>query len=161
MSEIITYSAQNFKRTVNYNYQFILIGNSIDGGIDTDIISFIDFKELQSKLPSILVNLEHFGEWDLKLYQVAKPYKIIKKYGYYKVPNSGRLIFEHNYMDYHINSVQFQNDNMEIIGSYMEITENWNAKSDEDFLNYEIDIAVKTIHFKNHARNPTIYTNEL
>jgi hypothetical protein len=161
MGEIITYSAKNFKRTIDYSVQFILIGNSIDGGIDVNIISFNNFEELQSKLPSILANLEHFGEWDLKLYQVSKPYKIIKKYGYYKIPDSGKLIFEHSYMDYHIKSVQFQKDNMEIIGSHMEIIENWNAKSNEDFLNYEIDIEIKTIHFKDHAKSPLFYTGVL
>ena len=155
MSEIITYSSQNLKRTINYSLQFILIGNSIDGYIDVDIIAFNDFTELKSKIPPILANLEHSGEWDLKLFQVAKPYKIIKKYGYYKTPNCGKLIFEHSYMDYHIKSVQFKKDKMEIIRSHMVIIENWNAKSNEDFLNYEIDIAVKTIHFKDHVKNPS------
>lgn len=152
MSESITYSSQNFIRTIDYSEQFILIGNSIDGCIDVDLIIFKDFEDLKTKIPSILANLECFGEWDLKLFQVTNPYKIIKKHGYYKTPNRGKLIFDHSYMDYNIKSVQFKNDKMEIIGSHMEIIENWNAKSNEDFLNYEIDIAIKTIDFKNFAK---------
>jgi hypothetical protein len=83
---------------------------------------------------------------------VQKNFKISKKYGYYKVPSSGKIILHHSYMDYPVKSFGFSNHKLEIIGSHMEIIENWNAKSNEDFLNYEIDIEVKTIHFKEHAK---------
>ena len=80
MSEIIIYCSQNFKRTIDYDLQFILIGNNIDGFINVDLITFIDFTELKAKMPSILINIEHSGEWDLKLYQVCNSFQIIKKY---------------------------------------------------------------------------------
>ena len=152
MSEIISYSVQSYKRSIDFSSNFLLIGNNIDGRADVDMVNFNNFEELKSNLPKILTKLESFGEWDIKLYQVKKLFKIIKKYGYYKVPNRGRLIFEHSYMDYHIKSVQFNEHKMEIIGSSMDIIENWDAKSDEDFLNYEIDIEVKTIFFKSIER---------
>jgi len=152
MSEIISYSAQSYKRSIDFNSNFLLIGNNIDGRVDVDIVNFNNFEELKLSLPAILVNLECSGEWNLKLYQVPQQFKIIKKYGYYKVPSRGKLIFEHSYMDYHIKSVDFNGIKMEIIGSYMDIIENWDAKSDEDFLNYEIDIEVKTIFFKSYVR---------
>jgi hypothetical protein len=152
MSETISYTAQSYKRTIDYNSKFILIGNNIDGIVDVDQISFNNFEELKLKLPGILVNIECSGEWDLKLYQVQKNFKISKKYGYYKVPSSGKLILQHSYMDYPVKSFEFSNHRLEIIGSHMEIIENWNAKSNEDFLNYEIAVEVKTIHFKEHAK---------
>jgi hypothetical protein len=147
MSETINYNAQSYKRSIDYNSNFILIGNNIDGNVNLDSITFRDFEDLKLRLPQIFDNLEYFGEWDLKLYQVSNSCQIIKKYGYYKIPNSGKLIFEYNYMDYHIKSILFKDQKMEIIGSHMKVIENWNAKSDEDFLNYEIDIEVKTINF--------------
>ncbi|WP_035759217.1 hypothetical protein [Flavobacterium tegetincola] len=152
MSETISYTAQSYKRTIDYNSNFVLIGNNIDGSVDVDLIRFNNFEEVKLKLKSILVNLECFGEWDLKLYQVQKNFKISKKYGYYKVPRSGKLILRHSYMDYQIKSLDFFNHKLEIVGSHMEIIENWNAKSNEDFLNYKIDIEVITIHFNEHAK---------
>jgi hypothetical protein len=147
MSETINYNAQSYKRSIDYNSNFILIGNNIDGYVSIDSITFAGFEDLKLRLPQIFDNLEYFGEWDLKLYQVCNSSKIIKKYGYYKIPNSGKLLFEYNYMDYHIKSVLFKEHKMEIIGSHMEVIENWNAKSNEDFFNYEIDIEVKIIIF--------------
>lgn len=35
---------------------------------------------------------------------------------------------------------------IQIVGCYMEVIENWNTKKDEDFLNYEIDVEVRTIY---------------
>ena len=152
MSEIISYTAQSYKRTIDCNSNFVLIGNNIDGSVDVDIINFNDFEEVKSKLLNILVNIEYCGEWDLKLYQVQKNFKISKKYGYYRVPRSGKLILRHSYMDYDVKSLDFFNHKLEIIGSHMEIIENWNAKSNEDFLNYKIDIEVITIHFNEHTK---------
>lgn len=148
MSEIINYNAKSYKRSIDYNSNFVLIGNNIDGYVSLNIIIFHDFEDLKLRLPEIFYNLEYFGEWHLKLYQVSNTFKIIKKYGYYKVPNFGKLIFEHSYMDLHIKKIVFTENKMEIIGLEMNINENWNAKSNEDFLNYEIDIDIKTINFK-------------
>lgn len=153
MSEIINYNAKMYKRSIDYNSNFLLIGNNIDGYVSLNIITFRDFDDLKLRLPKIFYDLEYFGEWDLKLYQVANSFKIIKKYGYYKVPNSGKLIFQHNYMDLHIKKIIFKDNKMEMMGSEMNVIENWHAKSNEDFLNYEIDIDIKTIQFKHVNQN--------
>lgn len=148
MNEIINYNAKMYKRSIDYNSNFVLIGNNIDGYVSLNMTTFHDFEDLKLRLPEIFYNLEYFGEWDLKLYQVSNTFKIIKKYGYYKVPNFGKLIFKYSYMDFRIKKIVFTENKMEIIGSEMNIIENWNAKSNEDFLNYEIDIDIKTINFK-------------
>ena len=48
-------------------------------------------------------------------------------------------------MDYPIKLIQFLPNKIQIICSSLEIIENWNAKSNEDFLNYEIDVEVVNI----------------
>lgn len=48
-------------------------------------------------------------------------------------------------MDYPLKSLHFLPNKIQTIGSSLEVIENWNAKSNEDFLNYEIDVAIKTI----------------
>lgn len=148
MSEIINYKEQNYKRTIDYSANFLLIGNKIDGFVDIDEIQFKNFEELKLKLPSILSKIECFGEWQINLYQISKPYRIRKKYGYFKVPTRGKLVFEHSYMNYPINSVYFLEDKIQIVCSLLEIKENWNAKSNEDFLNHEIDIEIINIYTK-------------
>ena len=122
-----------------------MIGNNIDGFVDIDVIEFQNFKDLKSRLPKLLYNIECAGEWNIRLYQITKPYKIIKKYGYFKTPSHGKFILEHSYMDYPIKLMQFLPNKIHIICSSLEIIENWNAKSNEDFLNYEIDVEVVNI----------------
>jgi hypothetical protein len=147
MSETISLSEQNYKRSLDLNSKFLIIGNNIDGYVNIDIEEFDNFEDLKHKLPGLLTKINCSGEWDLKLFQIAKTYKIIKKYGYYKTPSHGKLIFAHNYMDYPIKSVKFETNKIQVIGSSLEIVENWKAKSNEDFLNYEIDIEVKNIMY--------------
>jgi hypothetical protein len=123
----------------------LLVGNNIDGFVDIDIEEFQNFEDLKSRLPLLLSNLECRGEWNVKLYQITKPYRILKKYGYYKTPSHGKILLEHSYMDYPIKSIHFLPNKIQLICSCLEVIENWNAKSNEDFLNYEIDVEVKTI----------------
>lgn len=123
----------------------MLIGNTIDGYVTIDIEELHNFEDLKSRLPTLLYTIECAGEWDIKLFQITKPYRIIKKYGYNKTPSHGKILLEHSYMDYPIKSVHFLPNKIQIICSCLEVIENWNAKSNEDFLNYEIDVAVKTI----------------
>ena len=78
--------------------KFLLIGNNIDGRVNVWTEAFENFEKVKSKLPEIFSNLEYEGEWTLKLYQVPDKYAIHHKYGYYKVPSRGRLVFEYSYM---------------------------------------------------------------
>lgn len=48
-------------------------------------------------------------------------------------------------MDYQIKSVEFLANKIQIVGCSLEVIENWEAKSNEDFLNYEIDVEVTTM----------------
>jgi len=41
--------------------------------------------------------------------------------------------------------MNFKPNKIQIIVFSLEVIENWEAKSNEDFLNYEIDVEVKTI----------------
>jgi len=100
MSESINYYGEIYKRKINKDSPFLLVGNNIDGYIDIDIIGFENFIDVESRLLSILSNLECRGEWDVKLYQIEKPYRIYKKYGYYKYPTKSKLIYEHSYMNF-------------------------------------------------------------
>jgi hypothetical protein len=146
MSETISYSEQSYKRTINFDAKFLLIGNNIDGYVDIKKIEFENFESLKEKLPEILMNLECRGEWNVSLYQILKPYTLRKKHGYYNVPSHGKLIFEHSYMDYPIKTINFLPNKIQLVGSMMEIIENWNAKSDEDFINYEVCVDVININ---------------
>lgn len=122
-----------------------MVGNNIDGFVAIDIEEFQNFEDLKSRLPLLLSNLECRGEWDVKLYQITKPYRILKKYGYYKIPSHGKLLLEYSYMDHPIRSINFWPNKIQMICSSLAVIENWNAKSNDHFLNYEIDVAVKTL----------------
>jgi hypothetical protein len=123
----------------------LLVGNNIDGFVGIDLVEFENFEDLKSRLPLLLYNLECRSEWNVKLYQITKPYKILKKYGYYKTPSHGELLLEYSYMDHPIKSLQFLPNKIQMICSSLEVIENWEAKSNEDFLNYGIDVEVRTV----------------
>jgi hypothetical protein len=69
----------------------------------------------------------------------------IKKYDYYKTPGPGKLILEHGYMDHPVRSLEFLPNRIQMICSWLQVIENWEAKSNEDFLNYAIDVEVTTV----------------
>ena len=146
MSEKITYSEQSYKRSIDINAKFLLLGNNIDGYVDIKIEEFKNFEDLKSRLPKMLLNIESWGEWELNLYQITKPFRIIKKYGYFKTPSRGKLILKHSYMEHRMKSISFLPHKIQIVGCYLETIENWEAKSNEDFLNYKIDGEVRNIY---------------
>lgn len=78
--------------------KFVLIGNDIDGRVNIDIIEFENYEEVKIRLPKIFENLWFEGEWRIHLYQVPQKWSINYKYGYYRVPRRGKLVFEFTYM---------------------------------------------------------------
>jgi|GEM_PF-3844646 len=141
MDLLVNYSEQIYKRRIDPDSTFLLIANPIDGFINVGIIEFKSFEDLSNNLLKIFLELECFGEWDIKIYQTKKPYKILKKYGYYKYPSNGKLILKHSYMYLPIRNINFKKGLIEIIGSEIEVKENWENEH-EDFLDYEIDLEI-------------------
>jgi hypothetical protein len=137
----VYYSERKFKRTINKNSTFILIGNNIDGMVDFRFREFKNFKELSDQLLGILSNLKCCGEWDINLYQVKAPYNIWRKYGYYKYPSNGKLIFTHSYMNCPIKEIKFTDNEIIFIGSLLDVTENWHNPN-LDFHQYDLSIEV-------------------
>lgn len=128
--------------------KFLLIGNNIDGRVNIWTEVFQDFEEVKAKLPEIFSSLEYEGEWTLKLYQVPDKYAIHHKYGYYKVPSRGRLVFEYSYMvegediDFHIT-----NSMIHVSSISKSKGETWNKKKGEedDLKVYEEYVTVELI----------------
>lgn len=141
MESLVNYSEQIYKRRIEPDSTFLLIANPIDGFINVSTEEFKSFEDLSNNLLKIFLGMECSGEWDIKIYQTKKPYKILKKYGYYKYPSNGKLIFKHSYMDLPIKNINFKKDLIEIIGSEIEVKENWENEH-EDFLDYEIDLEI-------------------
>lgn len=141
----IYFSEKNYKRRVNKDSKFILIGNNIDGYVDFNFCEFKNFETVVVELPEILYNLEAFGEWDLNLYQVKDSYQIRKKYGYYKHPKKGKLIYSHSYMDLPIREIKFENSSILFIGCQLDVEENWN--SEDVFYEKDLMIEVKRLKF--------------
>lgn len=145
MSEIINFSEQSYKRTINFDAKFLLVGNNIDGWVDIDFVEFDNFEDLKSKFSNLICNINCTGEWDLKLYEVPNSYILIKKFGYYKEPEQGALIFEHNYMSYPIKKVIFLENKIQFVGLLFDTTENWHDETN-DFLNIEIDVDIINLY---------------
>lgn len=143
----ITYTEKSVKRIINPNAKFILIGNNIDGFVSFDFKEFKNFDEVKENLFDILHNIYCVGEWNISLYQVEEGYKIRKKYGYYKIPNRGKMIYCYSYMDSRVSQINFSQDNMVIFNTFMDYWENWHAE-EIDFHNYALDIHVLKIKIK-------------
>lgn len=146
MSNKISFSEKSYKRTIQQNLSFLLLGNNIDGYVNVQNVLFTNYADVILRLPKILYNLECSGEWDLKLYQIKDGYQIVKKYGYYKVPKRGKLIYQHSYMDYPVKQMNFFKTKIEITCAFAECSENREAKENEDFVNYEVDIEFTRIY---------------
>jgi hypothetical protein len=86
-------------KSLNRFSKFVLIGNNIDGFVNIDVVEFENFDEVKMKLPSIVKSLKFEGEWNLSLYQIPDNFKIKHLYGYYIVPQKGKLILELSYMN--------------------------------------------------------------
>lgn len=141
MNTELYFDEKNYKRKIDPSAKYILIGNNIDGFVDFKFFEFDNFESVKEKLFDILTNIECAGEWDIKLYQVAPNYKIKRLYGYYKVPQKGKLIFTHSYMNSPIRQITFGKTNVIIIGADIDYCENWHDES-KDFENYDLFIEV-------------------
>jgi len=137
----VDYSERKFRRMINKNSTFVMIGNNIDGSVDFDFREFQNFKELSTDLLGIFSNLKCCGEWDINLYQVKKPYRIWQKYGYYRYPSNGKLILRHSYMDCPVKEIKFNDKEIIFIGSLLDVTENWH-NPDEDFHQYDLSLEI-------------------
>ena len=107
---------QNYKRSIDFDAKFLLLGNNIDGFVDIKMEEFENFEDLKSRLPQMLLHLESWGEWELNLYQITKPYRIIRKYGYFKTPSRGKLILKHSYMEHRMKSIEIFPNQIQIVG---------------------------------------------
>lgn len=143
----IKHEEKSIKKIINPNAKFILLGNRIDGYLSFNFQEFKDFNEVKEKLFDILYGIECGGEWDISLYQVREDYKIKYKYGYYKVPDKGKKIYSHSYMDHAVSQITFTENSMIIYGTYMDYWENWIIEG-EEFENYELDISILKIKIK-------------
>ena len=147
MKHTVRYSERKYKRTINKNSAFIMIGNNIDGMVDFSFREFENYHHLSNELTGILSNLKCCGEWDINLYQITKPYKLRKRYGYYEYPNKGKLIFSHSYMDWPVKAIEFKENEIIIIGTELDITENWD-NTEEDFQKYDLSIEILKIRIE-------------
>ena len=48
-------------------------------------------------------------------------------------------------MDHPMRSLEFLPNKIQLICSYVEVLENWDATSNEDFLNYAVAVEVRTV----------------
>jgi hypothetical protein len=143
----ITYEEKSIKRIIDPNAKFILIGNRIDGFLDFDFQEFKNFDEVKVKLFDILCNIKCAGEWNTSLYQVKDNYKIKHLYGYYMVPNRGKLIYSHTYMDETIKQITYSDNTMIVFGTYIDYWKNCLAEG-QGIHNYKLYINILKIKFK-------------
>lgn len=94
----LTSHKRKFSRFDRFS-KFVLIGNDIDGMVNIDIIEFENYENVKERLPIIFENLYFEGEWTLHLYQVPEKWTVHNKYGYYRVPSKGKMVFEFSYMN--------------------------------------------------------------
>jgi hypothetical protein len=144
MKTPIYYNEKTYTCKINKAAKFILIGNNIDGFVEFNFCEFKNFKTVEEELPVILFSLKACGEWDIKLYQVEDSYEIVRKYGYYKYPKKGKLIYTHSYMDSPIKDVQFRTKSIIFIGCVLEVEENW--LTDEVFYIEDLMIEITKVN---------------
>jgi hypothetical protein len=144
----IGYEEKTYARTIDKFSKFVLIGNNIDGIVEFSFCEFANFEEVKEKIPQILYELVAFGEWDLILYQVPENYIIKKRYGYYKYPNKGRKIYEHNYMDLPIKDIHFKDNTILFIGCKLSIEEDWSKDEVYFEKNLWIEVLKVKLNFK-------------
>ncbi|NCO64663.1 MAG: hypothetical protein GW772_13055 [Flavobacteriia bacterium] len=135
---------QNYKRTIDYNATFLLLGSRIDGYVSILEEEFANFEDLESRLPHIMMNFRAEGEWEISLYQVYKPYKIYKRYECIQYPKKGKLIFKHSYMDYKIKKFVISKKCIHIICMYLELEDEWRTRSE---YNVEYDVSFELFNY--------------
>lgn len=146
MDVSLTYQQQSYKTPVDISAKFVLIGNNIDGYVGIKTVFLESFSDLKSKLPSLLIGLECYGEWDLTLYQYREPVLIKEEYGYYKSLENGTVLFKYDYMHLPIVHLNFFENKMEMICAAVEASENWDSEAD-DFEQYEVNTEIITFEF--------------
>jgi hypothetical protein len=121
--------------------KFLLVGNNIDGYVDIGVVEFNYFQEVIEQLPTLLEKMECTGEWNLKFFQVPDSYKLCEKYGYYKYPSRGKLIFELTYDRTPLQIIKVSIDNSMIHFGLIDkdIEEDWDEE-EEDEEDYFIDL---------------------
>lgn len=135
---------QNYKRTIDYNASFVLLGSIIDGYVSIIEEVFQNFEDLEARLPNLMMNFIEEGEWEISLYQVYKPYKIYKRYECIKYPKKGKLIFKHSYMDYEIKKFEISKKRIQIICIYLELEDEWKTRSE---YNVEYDVSFELFNY--------------
>nr|MBI1231185.1 hypothetical protein [Cytophagales bacterium] len=137
--------------------KFVLIGNNIDGWVDIGIVKFETFQEVIEKLPAILENFTCAGEWHITLYQVSDNYKIKQRYGYYKYPTKGRLIFELTYDRYPLDKIKLYVANSLIHFCFIgkEVDENWDIDEGDEETEF-LDLSFNEFYWSIHLieKNP-------
>lgn len=140
----VHYEERFQKRIINLQSKFILIGNAIDGYLDFQFYEFGNFDEVKSKLLEILQKISCAGEWDISLYQVDQSYKIKRKYGYYQVPDRGKLIYNYSYMSNPVQQITFAKDMIIFCHTSMSYPADQLAEG-ADYQNYNLDISILKI----------------
>ena len=127
---MITHNLLNKTKTVtgfNRFSKFVVLGNNIDGFVNIGLEEFEDWEDFTKRFPDMYRAIRFSGEWSLNIYQVPDDYKIKYQYGYYKVPNKGKMIADIGYM-------QMAGEHMDVFVSNalihfqsrtLECTENW------------------------------------
>jgi hypothetical protein len=125
-------------KTINKFSKFVLLGNNIDGYVDIKFHLFDSFDEIKKQFAKLVENIECWGEWDLKLYQVPDNFKIKELYGYYKLPQQGKLILELSYMNISKNISVYINDALIHIHTWSDVFEEELVEDSEQILHGSI-----------------------
>ena len=154
---MITHSLLNKTKTVtgfNRFSKFLVLGNNKDGMVSIKHEEFENWADFTNRFPVMYKNIDFFGEWSLIIYQVPDDYKIKYQFGYFKVPNKGKIIADVGYMEIvgdHMD-VFISNAIIHFQSRSLDSSENWDndfdavinidydndIESDKDFVDSEI-----------------------
>lgn len=138
MEDLSLFTEETFTRKIDTNKKFIIIGNNIDGLVNFNFQEYESFKQLTCSLENVLKSIKGIDEWDINIYQVPFNYKIIHRYGYYKLPNPGKHILRHSYMNEPIVKVFIEKDYLVFIGiNYHESLRSFNNQRTSD-MSFEV-----------------------
>jgi len=121
--------------------KFIVLGNNIDGYISIGHEEFKNWEDFTQRFPEMYRNIKFSGEWSLNIYQVPDDYKIKYQYGYFMVPNKGKMIADIGYMQIAGKQMEvfISNAMIHFQSRSIDSTENWDnvIKKDND---HDIDV---------------------
>lgn len=120
MNQLRYYEEKDNVRTIRKESIFLLLGNGIDGWVNIDQHVFASFDELRLDLKSTLKKIEGQGEWRVCLYAVDSDFRITQKYGYYRVPRRGKLLYSYSYMSAKLLDVEFVDQTIVFLGCDLE-----------------------------------------